>query len=57
MCNQNAVVAAQFGRKDLAYIWSLGALLVPPAFHDQRRQDSESPWAQNPFGRSLLQAM
>lgn len=58
MCNQNAAVAAQFGRKDLTYIWSLGALLATPALiHENLTQDSDTPWAQNPFGRKLLHAM
>ncbi|XP_059350855.1 GATOR complex protein WDR59-like isoform X2 [Daphnia carinata] len=58
MCNQNAAVASQFGRKDLAYIWSLGALLATPTLvNDNRSQDLETPWAQNPFGRKLLHAI
>ena len=58
MCNQNAAIAAQFGRKDLTYIWSLGALLATPALvHENVNQDFDSPWAQNPFGRKLLHAM
>lgn len=58
MCNQNAAIAAQFGRKDLAHIWSLGALLATPTLvNNNRTQDPETPWAQNPFGRKLLHAM
>lgn len=58
MCNQNAAVAAQFGRKDLTYIWSLGALLgTPTLIHENNTNDLDTPWAQNPFGRKLLHAM
>lgn len=59
MCNQNAAVAAQFGRKDLTYIWSLGALLATPTLtvENNTHQDLETPWAQNPFGRKLLHSM
>ncbi|KAI9557296.1 hypothetical protein GHT06_017122 [Daphnia sinensis] len=58
MCNQNAAIAAQFGRKDLAYIWSLSALLATPTLvNENRTQDLETPWAQSPFGRKLLHAI
>ncbi|XP_046440628.1 GATOR complex protein WDR59-like isoform X2 [Daphnia pulex] len=58
MCNQNAAVAAQFGRKDLTYIWSLGALLATPTLiHENNTNDLDTPWAQNPFGRKLLHAI
>lgn len=58
MCNHNAAIAAQFGRKDLIYVWSLGALLATPALiHENLSHESITPWAQNPFGRKLLHAM
>lgn len=57
MCNQNAAVAAQFGRKDLTYIWSLGALLATPTLIHENTNDIDTPWAQKPFGRKLLHAM
>jgi len=58
MCNQNAAVAAQFGRKDLEKVWSLGSLLaVPSLITDDVNKDIDTPWAQNPFGRKLLHAI
>lgn len=58
MCNQNAAVAAQCGRKDLMYVWSLGALLATPALVlENTNQGIETPWAQKPFGRRFLHAM
>lgn len=58
MCTQNASIAAQLGRKDLAHIWSLASLLAVPALANENvNKDMEIPWAQVPFGRKLLQAM
>ena len=58
MCTQNAAVASLCGRKDLAHIWSLASLLAIPSLSgDGSHKDLETPWAQNPFGRKLLQAM
>lgn len=58
MCTQNAAVAALFGRKDLAHIWTLASLLAKPVLtKEASNKDLEMPWAQSPFGRKLLQAM
>lgn len=53
VCNHNANVAAQIGRKDLIQIWSLAALTATE--FNETPTYSSIPWACHPFGRNLLQ--
>jgi len=53
ICNHNANVAAQIGRKDLIQVWSLAALTATE--FPESPEHSTIPWACHPFGRKLLQ--
>lgn len=57
-CNNNATCAANVGRKDLAQVWSLAALIASPQLlHDKPGPDAADPWAQHPFGRRMLESI
>ncbi|KAL1440020.1 hypothetical protein MTO96_009842 [Rhipicephalus appendiculatus] len=57
-CNNNATCAANVGRKDLAQVWSLAALIASPQLsHDKPGPDAAVPWAQHPFGRQMLESI
>ncbi|XP_022107319.1 GATOR complex protein WDR59-like isoform X2 [Acanthaster planci] len=57
MCTLNAEVAASVGRTDLVQMWSLAALSNSSELQPYSDPDGETPWAQHPFGRQLLQTL
>ncbi|XP_077503120.1 WD repeat domain 59 isoform X2 [Amblyomma americanum] len=57
-CNHNATCAANVGRKDLAQVWSLAALIASPQLsQDKQGPDAAVPWAQHSFGRRMLESI
>ncbi|XP_038068522.1 GATOR complex protein WDR59-like [Patiria miniata] len=57
MCTLNAEAAASVGRTDLVQVWSLAALSNSSELQPDSDADGETPWAQHPFGRQLLQTL
>ncbi|XP_043937539.1 GATOR complex protein WDR59 [Protopterus annectens] len=56
-CQKNAAAAVSVGRRDLVQVWSLAALATDICLSPNSDPDAETPWAQHPFGRHLLESL
>lgn len=56
MCMTNAKAAADVNRSDLVQTWTIAALTYKNIVRSAAA-DSEEPWLENPFGRSLVQSL
>ncbi|CAI5781925.1 complex WDR59 isoform X2 [Podarcis lilfordi] len=56
-CQKNAASALTVGRKDLLQVWSLATVATDLCLGPNSDPDLETPWAQHPFGRQLLDSL
>nr|XP_056718440.1 GATOR complex protein WDR59 isoform X1 [Euleptes europaea] len=56
-CQKNAASAVTVGRKDLLQVWSLATVATDLCLGPNSDPDLETPWAQHPFGRQLLESL
>ncbi|XP_030059494.1 GATOR2 complex protein WDR59 [Microcaecilia unicolor] len=56
-CQRNAASALTVGRRDLVQVWSLAAVATDIGLSPKWDPDLETPWAQHPFGRQLLESL
>ncbi|XP_029464735.1 GATOR complex protein WDR59 isoform X2 [Rhinatrema bivittatum] len=56
-CQRNAASALTVGRRDLVQVWSLAAVATDICLSPKWDPDLETPWAQHPFGRQLLESL
>nr|XP_033799761.1 GATOR complex protein WDR59 isoform X3 [Geotrypetes seraphini] len=56
-CQRNAASALSVGRRDLVQVWSLAAVATDISLSPKWDPDLETPWAQHPFGRQLLESL
>ncbi|XP_023233650.1 GATOR complex protein WDR59-like isoform X1 [Centruroides sculpturatus] len=56
-CTKNASKAAEVGRRDLVQMWSICSHIANPKLKANLDPDIECPWAQNSFGRKMLQSI
>uniref|UniRef100_A0A8C6TMY9 WD repeat domain 59 n=1 Tax=Neogobius melanostomus TaxID=47308 RepID=A0A8C6TMY9_9GOBI len=55
MCQKNATAALAVGRRDV--VWALASAATGQDLSPDSDPDSETPWAQHPFGRHLLETL
>ncbi|XP_063168940.1 GATOR2 complex protein WDR59 isoform X3 [Candoia aspera] len=56
-CQKNAASALTVGRRDLLQVWSLATVATDLCLDPNADPDLETPWAQHPFGRQLLESL
>ncbi|XP_050778305.1 GATOR complex protein WDR59 isoform X3 [Gopherus flavomarginatus] len=56
-CQKNASSALAVGRRDLVQVWSLATVATDLCLGPKSDPDLETPWAQHPFGRQLLESL
>ncbi|XP_032086782.1 GATOR complex protein WDR59 isoform X3 [Thamnophis elegans] len=56
-CQKNAASALTVGRRDLLQVWSLATVATDLCLDPNPDPDLETPWAQHPFGRQLLESL
>ncbi|XP_075796784.1 GATOR2 complex protein WDR59 isoform X1 [Pelodiscus sinensis] len=56
-CQKNAASALAAGRRDLVQVWSLATVATDLCLGPKSDPDLETPWAQHPFGRQLLESL
>ncbi|XP_067327077.1 GATOR2 complex protein WDR59 isoform X3 [Anolis sagrei] len=56
-CQKNASSALTVGRRDLLQVWSLATVATDLCLDPNSDPDLETPWAQHPFGRQLLESL
>ncbi|XP_042293654.1 GATOR complex protein WDR59 isoform X2 [Sceloporus undulatus] len=56
-CQKNAASALTVGRRDLLQVWSLATVATDLCLDPNSDPDLETPWAQHPFGRQLLESL
>ncbi|XP_066493720.1 GATOR2 complex protein WDR59 isoform X1 [Tiliqua scincoides] len=56
-CQKNAASAVMVGRRDLLQVWSLATVATDLCLGPNSDPDMETPWAQHPFGRQLLESL
>ncbi|XP_026535957.1 GATOR complex protein WDR59 [Notechis scutatus] len=56
-CQKNAASALTVGRRDLLQVWSLATVATDLCLDPNVDPDLETPWAQHPFGRQLLESL
>ncbi|XP_077166334.1 GATOR2 complex protein WDR59 isoform X2 [Paroedura picta] len=56
-CQKNAASAVTVGRRDLLQVWSLATVATDLCLGPKSDPDLETPWAQHPFGRQLLESL
>ncbi|KAL8194685.1 UNVERIFIED_CONTAM: GATOR complex protein wdr59 [Gekko kuhli] len=56
-CQKNAASAVTVGRRDLLQVWSLATVATDLCLGPNSDPDLETPWAQHPFGRQLLESL
>nr|XP_020653565.1 WD repeat-containing protein 59 [Pogona vitticeps] len=56
-CQKNAASALTVGRRDLLQVWSLATVATDLCLGPTSDPDLETPWAQHPFGRQLLESL
>ncbi|XP_054856690.1 GATOR complex protein WDR59 isoform X2 [Eublepharis macularius] len=56
-CQKNAASAVTVGRRDLLQVWSLATVATDICLGPNSDPDLETPWAQHPFGRQLLESL
>ncbi|XP_061449876.1 GATOR2 complex protein WDR59 isoform X2 [Rhineura floridana] len=56
-CQKNAASALTVGRRDLLQVWSLATVATDLCLGPNSDPDLETPWAQHPFGRQLLESL
>ncbi|XP_062996969.1 GATOR2 complex protein WDR59 isoform X2 [Elgaria multicarinata webbii] len=56
-CQKNAASALMVGRRDLLQVWSLATVATDLCLGPNSDPDLETPWAQHPFGRQLLESL
>uniref|UniRef100_H3A6L1 WD repeat domain 59 n=1 Tax=Latimeria chalumnae TaxID=7897 RepID=H3A6L1_LATCH len=56
-CQKNAAAARSVGRRDLVQVWALAGVATDACLNPNADPDSETPWAQHPFGRQLLESL
>ncbi|XP_058011410.1 GATOR complex protein WDR59 isoform X7 [Ahaetulla prasina] len=56
-CQKNAASAVTVGRRDLLQVWSLATVATDLCLDPNADPDLETPWAQHPFGRQLLESL
>ncbi|XP_044289992.1 GATOR complex protein WDR59 isoform X2 [Varanus komodoensis] len=56
-CQKNAASALAMGRRDLLQVWSLATVATDLCLGPNSDPDLETPWAQHPFGRQLLESL
>ncbi|KAJ7312114.1 hypothetical protein JRQ81_006455, partial [Phrynocephalus forsythii] len=56
-CQKNAASALTVSRRDLLQVWSLATVATDLCLGPNSDPDLETPWAQHPFGRQLLESL